>query len=188
MNFSLKKMLLAFILVSNFNIFATETIEIKSEILVSANKKDSFELLKNLERFKEWSPFIVTDPKQKNYVTGKLGEIGSTFFWEGVGEKSKGKQVLTKMDDLKSLLFECTIEEPFQGNPNFEYLIEEKDNQTKIIQNFKLTTSNIDYFFIWLFGVKSEMKEVNKLGLERFKTLIEKETLEKSGKNNSSKK
>lgn len=188
MNISLKKIFLAGMFIANFGIFATETIEIKSEILVSANKKDSFELLKNLERFKEWSPFIVTDPKQKNYVTGKVGEIGSTFFWEGVGEKSKGKQVLSKMDNLNSLLFECAIEEPFQGNPNFEYLLEEKDKQTKIIQNFKLTTSNVDYFFIWLFGVKSEMKEVNKLGLERFKTLIEKETLEKTGKPTSTKK
>jgi len=67
-----------------------KVISINSTIQVKASKIEVFDLIKDLDRYAEWSPFLVTDPNQKNSVTGTSGQIGSVFNWEGVDEKVRG--------------------------------------------------------------------------------------------------
>jgi hypothetical protein len=151
-------------------------IKIETVVVVKAKRSETYDLLKDLNRFPEWSPFVVEDPKQKNHVTGKAGEIGSTFHWEGVAEESKGFQTLASAKTNEQLRFDCTILKPFKANPIFDYSLKETENGVEVKQMFTLTTSFIDSIFISLFGVEKKMADTNKLGLERFKTLIEKES------------
>jgi len=76
-----------------------KAITITSKVTIEASQAETFNLLRSLERFPEWSPFVVTDPEQKNHVTGVNGELGSTFHWQGVAEKSEGFQRLVAMKD-----------------------------------------------------------------------------------------
>jgi hypothetical protein len=143
---------------------------------IGASCEEAFTLLRNFERFPEWSPFIVTDPEQKNYVTGKVGQIGSAFHWEGVAETSKGKQTLTALKDNEYLRMECDITEPFKDQPTFEYQINETPNGIEVSQVFELECSGFSRLMMQLFGVEKQIAATNKLGLSRLKTLLETKT------------
>jgi len=143
---------------------------------IEVSKTEAFDFLRNFERFPEWSPYIVTDPEQKNHTTGEIGAVGSVFHWEGVGEKSQGTQTLTAAKSNEYLKMECDITKPFKGQPTFEYQIKETENGVAIVQNFELKCSGFSLFMMKLFGVKKDIAKVNELGLSRLKTLLEKET------------
>lgn len=148
-------------------IVTTQTVEV--------SKTDAFDLLRNFERFPEWSPFVVADPKQKNHVSGEIGQVGSVFHWEGVAEESQGTQTLAAVEGNTYLKMECNITKPFEDQPIFEYQINETENGVAIVQNFELKCSGFSYFMMNLFGVKKQIAETNELGLVRLKTLLEKE-------------
>lgn len=142
---------------------------------IEVAKDAAFNLLRDFERFPEWSPFVVTDPEQKNHVTGKVGQVGSVFHWEGVAEKSQGTQTLAALEGSEYLRMECDITEPFKDQPTFEYQINEVEGGVEVVQTFELKCTGFSYFMLKLFGVKKEMAATNALGLSRLKTLLEEE-------------
>ncbi len=150
-------------------------VSISTYELINASSEEVFEVLRELERFTEWSPFLVEDPNQKNYVSGENGEIGSTFHWEGVEENSKGQQTLAALKEGEYVRMECDLEKPFKGQPIFEYYIQEDENGVELRQEFNLNVSGFSYFMIRLLGVKKKMAETNQVGLARLKSLVEKE-------------
>ena len=162
------------LLLVNFSLIAKKReIEISTTEVIAASNREVFELIKQLERFPEWSPFLVTDPNQKNYVTGENGEIGSKFYWEGVDEKSEGIQTLVALENDSYVKMECTITKPFKGNPVFEYHIRSMDDQVELVQDFTLRLSGFAYLITKIFGVEAKMVETNKIGLQRLKVLLE---------------
>jgi len=150
-----------------------KSISIQSTQTIQATPQEVYNVLSELERYSEWSPFLVADPEQKNNVTGENGQVGSTFHWEGVAEKSQGSQTLTEIKNNEYLRMECTIEKPFKSNPVFEYRILETENGVEVVQDFSLQLSGFDNFMMKLFGVKKHMTTTNQLGLDRLKTLVE---------------
>jgi len=153
-----------------------KAITVVSKENIKVSKAEAFDLLRNFERFPEWSPFILEDPNQKNHVTGEVGEVGSVFHWEGVAEKSLGTQTLAEAKSGDYLRMECNITKPFKGQPVFEYQINETESGVEVVQNFELRCSRFSYFMMKLFGAKKDITETNKLGLARLKTLLESET------------
>ncbi|MEM9987239.1 MAG: SRPBCC family protein [Bacteroidota bacterium] len=143
---------------------------------IEAEPAQVFAILQSLERFPEWSPFLVEDPEQKYHVTGVDGEVGSTFHWEGVAETSLGSQTLKAYQAGSYLRFECDIQEPFASQPVFEYQLRATEHGTEVTQSFDLSLGGFAYLMIQVFGVKKHMKATNELGLMRLKTLAEAET------------
>ncbi len=165
-----------FALATTFNLSAqNKSLQVVSTQQIEASQTEAFDLLRDLERFPEWSPFVVTDPEQKNHVTGEVGQIGSIFHWEGVAEKSKGAQTLTSVSGQEYLRMECDIVKPFKGQPVFEYRIKETETGVEVTQHFEFACSGFERFMMKLFGVKKDIAETNQLGLDRLKTLLEKE-------------
>lgn len=155
-------------------------ISITSETAINGSISDVFTLLSQLERYPEWSPFLVTDPQQKHHVTGVNGEVGSTYHWEGVAEKSKGYQTLASMVPNQSLRMECTMLKPFKGNPVFDYSLVQDGQTVKVVQHFDLKMNGFSKLMAGLFGVKKQMTKVNQLGLERLKKLCEQNQVAKN--------
>lgn len=151
-----------------------KAITIQTTQFIQASKQQVFEALSHLEQYPKWSPFLVTDPEQKNHVTGEDGQIGSTFHWEGVSEKSEGFQTMAAVDGNKYIRMECTILKPFKGNPVFEYDLQEKDGGVEVVQDFNLKLSGFNHFMTKVFGVEKKMTSTNELGLKRLKDYVEK--------------
>ena len=167
--------ILTLLLFSGHSAFAEKSISIRSTIAVKTTRSQAFDLVRSLKRYPEWSPFLVTDPHQKNFVTGEDGRLGSAFHWEGVDEKSKGTQILERAEENVYVKFVCDMEKPFAGHPVFEYRLKDTDAGVEIQQDFNLQLSTFNYFLTKVFRVKSKMAATNRLGLERLQAILEKQ-------------
>ncbi|NET33542.1 MAG: hypothetical protein F6K19_16210 [Cyanothece sp. SIO1E1] len=156
---------------------AQKAITIVSQVWIESDQAIVFKKLRSLEQFTDWSPFLVDDPEQKNWVEGTDGQIGSTFHWIGAAEKSEGFQKLAALKGQEYLRMECEISKPYKSQPTFEYQLQEKNGKTQVVQTFTLKASSFNRFMMSLFGVKRKMKAINQQGMERLKKAIEEPTL-----------
>lgn len=156
---------------------AQKAITIVSQVWIQGEQEQVFNKLRSLAQFTDWSPFLVSDPAQKNWVEGVDGQIGSTFHWEGATEKSEGVQKLVALKGQEYLRMECEIFQPYKSQPVFEYELKEKNGKVQVIQTFTLKASGFSRFMMSLFGVKRKMKAINQLGMERLQKAIEESTL-----------
>lgn len=161
------------VLLTTFAAQAQRQIVITTVQHIEAPADQVFDVLSHLDRFPEWSPFLVSDPDQTYHVSGESGEIGSTFHWEGVGEKSLGSQTISEMEKATSLRMDCDIQKPFAGRPVFEYQLKEVESGTEVTQVFTLQLSGFSYLMTKIFGVEKQMTTTNQLGMTRLTELLE---------------
>jgi hypothetical protein len=166
--------LLAFIGFGLYKANGLKSIEINTSITINGTNKEVFDMVKYLNNFPKWSPFLVQDPTQKYEVKGIDGTVGAQYHWNGNKGKDLGFQELTKIDELKYISKRCDIQKPFVAKPTFDYNFAETANGVVVAENFKLQSGLGDAFFLWLFGAKKEMEKTNKQGLELLKNAVEK--------------
>jgi len=176
MTLTLKAVFLFVFVVATIGVFAQKKqIQIITTEVIQASPEEVYDLLRSFERFPEWSPFVVTDPGQKNYVTGTDGSVGSVFHWEGDAEKSLGSQTLTSLETSSYLRMDCQIEQPFTAAPTFEYHLTNTPEGLEVKQVFTYPCGGFLYFMMRIFGAQKEIAATNALGLQRLRDLAETE-------------
>ena len=150
-----------------------KSIQIITTTTIKSSKKEVFDMVKYLNNFPKWSPFLVQDPSQKYEVKGADGTVGAQYHWEGNGGKDLGYQEIVKIDDLSFIGKKCDIQKPFVAQPTFDYSFSENANGIEVKETFKLESALADAFFLWLFGAKAEMVKTNQQGLDLLKTAVE---------------
>lgn len=153
-----------------------KAIVITSSVTIKASQERVHDILRQFERFPDWSPFLVSDPEQQYYVGGENGTIGSTFNWEGVAEKTLGHQTLI-VADPSYLKMACDIQKPVKANNAFEYHLRSGEEGVVVEQIFTLPANGFSRLMMKTFGVVKDMKTTNELGLSRLKALAEQEEL-----------
>jgi hypothetical protein len=150
------------------------SIQIVKSVTVKATKENAFNMVRYLNNFPKWSPFLAQDPGQKYEVKGKDGEIGAQYHWNGNGGKDLGYQEIVKMDTFRLVRMQCDIQKPFVAKPIFEYSFKETADGIEITQDFQLQSGIVDALFMWLFGAKADMEKTNQQGLDLLKVAVEK--------------
>ena len=149
------------------------SLQIVTSVTVKSSKTEAFNMVRYLKNFPKWSPFLAQDPAQKYEVKGTDGEVAAQYHWDGNGGKDLGYQEIVKIDTLNFIGMKCDIQKPFVAKPIFDYSFKETANGIEIIQDFKLQSSLVDAFFMWLFGAKAEMEKTNQSGMALLKKAIE---------------
>jgi hypothetical protein len=144
------------------SLVAPKRISVTNKQFIKASKEQVYDQLRYMKNFPNWSPFRVQDPEQKFSVTGKDGEVGATFSWEGVKEKSKGSQRVAKLKVNEEVLIECAITVPFQSNPTFAYTLTEKDGGVDVVQQFDTEMPVPSNIFGLLLSLKEKISATNK--------------------------
>lgn len=155
------------------SLVAPKRITIRSTNFIQASKQQVFDQLRYMKNFPTWSPYKVEDPEQKYSISGVDGQVGATFHWEGVKEKSKGLQKIVKLIGNEQVNIECTITEPFQANPKFNYSLHEKNGGVEVIQDFEVEMPVPANIFGFIFNLKKKMAETNQQGLVLLKKVTE---------------
>ncbi len=148
-------------------------INITKSVVVNVDKDSAFNMVRYLENFPKWSPFLEQDPSQNYQVKGVDGEVGAQYHWEGNGGKDLGYQEIKRITPSEYIKMECDIKKPFVAKPTFEYTFEQVSNGTKITQDFNLESGLMDAFFMWVFGTEKEMEKTNERGMELLKQSFE---------------
>ena len=149
-------------------------IEITKQVTIDGSQREVFDMVKYLNNYPKWSPFLEADPEQEYEVKGKDGEVGVQFHWNGNGGKDLGYQEIVKIEEPTFVGVKCTIEKPFKATPTFNYSFSSTAQGTLLTQDFTVDSGIADAFFMWLFGAKKEMADVNERGLALLKNYIEK--------------
>ncbi len=148
-------------------------IQITKSVSIKGSTQKVFDLVRYLQNFPKWSPFLVQDPTQQFEVKGTDGTIGAQYHWNGNGGKDIGYQEIVKIDTFTFIGMKCDIQKPFVAKPTFEYTFKETPNGIEVTQNFKLQSGLVDAFFMWLFGAKARIEKTNEQGLELLKKAAE---------------
>jgi hypothetical protein len=167
--------LAAFIGFGMYKANGLKSIQIVESVTIKGSKEEVFEMVKFLKNFPKWSPFLAQDPSQKYEVKGTDGAVGAQYHWVGNKGKDVGYQEIVKIDDLKFIGMKCNIQKPFVAKPTFDYYFTENANGIEVKQDFKVESSTVDAFFMWLFGAKAGMEKMNQQGLDLLKAAVEKQ-------------
>lgn len=151
-----------------------KTIQIVKTVTIKGTKQEVFDMVKYLNNFPKWSPFLAEDPGQKYEVKGIDGTVGAQYQWDGNNGKDLGYQEIVKIEELKFIGMQCNIVKPFSAKPSFDYYFTEKLEGIEVKQDFKVESGLIDAFFMWIFGAKAGMEQMNQKGLDLLKQSIEK--------------
>lgn len=165
--------LVAFIGFGLYKANGLKSIQIIKSVTIKGSKQEVFDMVKYLNNFPKWSPFLAQDPTQKYEVKGTDGSVGAQYHWDGNKGKDLGYQEIVKIDELNFVGMKCDIQKPFVAKPTFDYYFTETSNGIEVKQDFKLESALVDAFFMWLFGAKPEMEKTNQQGLELLKKSVE---------------
>lgn len=165
--------IVAFISFGLYKASDLKSIQIVNTVTIKGTQQEVFNMVKYLNNFPKWSPFLAQDPSQKYTVKGTDGTVGAQYHWDGNKGKDIGYQEIVKIDELSFVGMRCDIQKPFVAKPTFDYYFTTTTNGIEVKQDFKLESGLVDAFFMWLFGAKSEMEKTNKQGLDLLKKTIE---------------
>lgn len=150
-----------------------KSIQIVKTVTIQGTKQEVFDMVKYLKNFPKWSPFLAEDPTQKYTIKGTDGMVGAQYHWEGNKGKDLGFQEIKKIEEGSFIGMQCDITKPFVAKPTFDYYFQETNSGIEVKQVFKVESSLIDAFFMWLFNAKSGMEKMNQQGLNLLKKATE---------------
>ncbi len=151
-----------------------QNIQIVKSVTIKGSKQEVFDMVRYLNNFPKWSPFLVQDPTQKVEVKGTDGTVGAQYHWVGNGGEDVGFQAIMKVDTFSFVGMRCDIQKPFVAKPTFDYSFKETANGIEVTQDFKVQSALVDAFFMWAFGAKKGMEDTNQQGLDLLKKAVEK--------------
>jgi hypothetical protein len=166
--------LVAFIGFGLFKASKLQSIHIAKSVTVKGAKEKAFDMVRYLNNFPKWSPFLAQDPAQKYEVKGNDGTVGAQYHWNGNKGKDIGYQEIVQVDSGRYIAMQCDIQKPFKAKPTFAYTFKETANGVVVTQDFKVQSGLIDAFFMWLFGAKAQMGKINQQGMDLLKKAVEK--------------
>ncbi|MBU6343366.1 MAG: SRPBCC family protein [Bacteroidetes bacterium] len=157
-------------------LIAPKRISITSTQFIQAPIASVYDQLRFMKNFPDWSPFRQQDPEQKFSVSGPDGQVGATYNWEGVKEKSKGVQQVIALKENEKVDIQCHITVPFQANPTFSYTLSEAHGGVMVQQQFDVDMPLPANIIGLLLGLKAKMAETNQQGLALLKKVAEQES------------
>ncbi len=166
--------LVAFIGFGLFQASKLQNLQIIKSVTIKGTQKEVFDMVRYLNNFPKWSPFLAVDPSQKYEVHGTDGTVGASYHWVGNGGEDVGHQTIMQIDTLNFIGMKCDIQKPFVAKPTFEYSFKETPNGITVTQDFNLESGLVDAFFLWAFGAVKDMENTNQQGLDLMKKAVEK--------------
>lgn len=166
--------LVAFLVFGLFQASKIQNLQIIKSVTIKGSQKEVFDMVRYLNNFPKWSPFLAADPTQKYEVKGIDGTVGASYHWIGNGGEDVGHQAIMQIDTLNFIGMKCDIQKPFAAQPTFNYSFKETPNGIEVTQDFQLQSGLVDAFFMWAFGAVKEMETTNQQGLYLMKKAIEK--------------
>ncbi len=165
--------LIAFIGFGLYKANGLKSIQIVKTVTIQGSQEEVFDMVRYLKNFPKWSPFLAQDPGQKYEVKGTDGTVGAQYHWDGNKGKDLGFQEIVKIDTFNYVGMKCDIQKPFVAKPTFEYYFTKTANGIEVKQDFRVESALVDAFFMWLFGAKAGMEQVNQQGLDLLKKAVE---------------
>src|SRR5262249_31323241 len=95
--------------------------KVERSATIAAPPDAVYALLTNFHRGAEWSPWEKKDPNIKKTYTGKDGEMGSGYAWDGNNDVGAGSFTVTEIKAPQHLGFRLDFKRPMEGTSTGAY-------------------------------------------------------------------
>lgn len=118
---------------------------IQREILIKASKDKIKNVLIDLKQMVLWSPWNIIEPDATVLFNDKQSEVGAFQEWDGelIGA---GNTELIKIDENK-IDYDLTFIKPFKSKAKFSFILEEIDDEIKVIWSMDSSLPWYMFFF-----------------------------------------
>ncbi len=102
----------------------SDTYEVVRRTTIDATPDAVFELMADLTRYDEWSPWADLDPDLTVTHGGTPGTVGSTYAWTGNRKVGAGSMELTEVEAPGRIAVDLRFLKPFKSEAGVEWLVE----------------------------------------------------------------
>lgn len=88
---------------------------VERSVTVAASPETTYNVLVDLQQFKEWSPWEKLDPEMKKEFSGPDTGVGSSYHWSGNSDVGEGKMTITKVEPNKMVEVRLEFIKPFES-------------------------------------------------------------------------
>lgn len=176
----IKKILLAIgiliLLVLISALFIKKDYAVEKEIIINKPASEVYDYVRILRNQNAFSTFAKKDPNIKSVYTGKDGETGSVFAWEGNSEVGSGEQKITKLTKDQRIDIEMHFINPFESYAPAYFTFENVSaNQTKIKWGMNGKMVYPLNFMRIFFDMEEMIGKEYQISLQNLKSILEKE-------------
>ena len=146
------------------------TIDVSRNIEINASPQKVYNLVSNLNVWRDWSPWIAIEPDAETEISGKGNEAGNSLKWEGnlIGS---GSITHISLEDLKSIHQHLNIITPFKSEADVLFTFEPTSDGVNVAWKMK---SKMPFLFRFLTSQMESMTEMDfDRGLKMLKDLAE---------------
>ncbi len=176
----IKKILLAIgiliLLVLISALFIKKDYSVEKENIINKPATEVYDYVRILSKQNAFSTFAKKDPNMKSVYTGKDGETGSVFAWEGNSEVGSGEQKITKLTKDQRIDIEMHFINPFESYAPAYFTFENVSaNQTKIKWGMNGKMAYPLNFMRIFFDMEEMIGKEYQISLQNLKSILEKE-------------
>ena len=108
-----------------------DTFNVERSGVVEAPRALVYELVTDLKRFDEWSPWAERDPNMKKTFADVTVGKGASYSWAGNDQVGKGTMSITDVEADKTVNLKLEFVEPFASEADVKYDLADEGDKTK---------------------------------------------------------
>jgi uncharacterized protein YndB with AHSA1/START domain len=105
---------------------------VERSITIDAPREQVYALITDFERYGEWSPWEKLDPAMKKNVSGKPGEVGTRYAWEGNDQAGQGTMTVTAAQPPDRVDLTIEFIKPFQAQNQVSWRLAPEGESTQM--------------------------------------------------------
>jgi hypothetical protein len=109
------------------------TYRVERQATIAAPPDTVYALLTDFHRGGEWSPWEKKDPNLKKTYTGKSGEVGSGYAWDGNADVGSGSATITSANAPHHAGLKLEFKRPMEGTADSAYDLTSTDGKSTTV-------------------------------------------------------
>lgn len=105
---------------------------VERSVVIDAPPSEVYAVITDFTRYGEWSPWEKLDPALKKTVTGKPGEVGSRYVWEGNDQVGQGSMTVTGAVPDERVDIKLEFLKPFEATSTTSWVLVPEGDSTRM--------------------------------------------------------
>lgn len=155
-------------------LFLPKEFVLEREVTINKPAEVVFAQVVNFENRVKWSPWAALDPGAENTYEGTMGEIGSSWMWEGDPEKvGTGSLEIVNLKLGQLIETKLVFVSPRAGEANGRFTFNQTDTGTKVMWHFDQKLAYPVERYVGMFLLDGMLGPKFESGLQKLKTQCE---------------
>jgi uncharacterized protein YndB with AHSA1/START domain len=109
-----------------------EDFRVSRSATIAAPPADVFELVNNLQKWNDWSPWAKLDPNAKNTFEGPTSGTGAKFHWDGDSNVGAGTMTIVDSKPNEHVKMNLAFIRPFEGTNDVAFTLKPEGDGTHV--------------------------------------------------------